>query len=460
MLNRTVLAATLSALSLVSLPVLADDASDLKKLRAEVDALRKAYESRVGELESRLKQAETKQAATPAATAAATPAAAPASADKAARQSGDTAFNPAVSLILSGTYANLQKDPEGYRIKGFVPGGEIGPGSRGFSLGESELGLSANVDRLFYGQANIALSSENEVGVEEAFIQTTSLPAGLKLKAGRYFSGIGYLNEQHAHTWDFVDAPLAYQAFLGGQFGQDGVQLKWLAPSNTFIELGAEAGRGSNFPGSDRSRNSSGAQSLFGHVGGDIGASHSWRAGLAWLRANPSAREHSDIDLAGSEVTNTFSGSSRLWVADFIWKWAPNGDARRTSFKLQGEYFRRKEVGELVYDKDGTASADRYRSQQSGAYAQAVWQFLPAWRTGYRYDWLDSGKVDYTGNSSNLANPDYKPRKHSVMVDWSPSEFSRVRLQFANDRSRENQPDRQVFLQYQMSLGAHGAHGF
>ncbi|MFT3735851.1 MAG: TonB-dependent receptor [Rhodocyclaceae bacterium] len=451
---RTVLASALSALSLVSLPVLADDASDLKKLREEVDALRKTYESRVSDLESRIKQAEARPAA-PAPVA--TPATSP---DKAARQGSDAAFNPAISLILSGTYAHLQKDPEGYRIKGFVPADEIGPGPRGFSLGESELGLSANVDRLFYGQANIALSGENEVSVEEAFVQTNSLPAGLKIKTGRFFSGLGYLNAQHAHSWDFVDAPLAYQAFLGRQFGQDGAQLTWLAPSNTFIELGAEAGRGSNFPGSERSRNGMGAQSLFGHVGGDVGASHSWRAGLSWLRTRPSGREHADNDLAGNEVTNSFSGNSRLWVADFVWKWAPNGDARRTSFKLQGEYFRRKEVGELVYDKDGAANADRYSSQQSGAYAQAVWQFLPAWRTGFRYDWLDSGRVDYTGNSSNLANPDYKPRKHSVMLDWSPSEFSRVRLQFANDRSRENQTDRQVFLQYQMSLGAHGAHGF
>jgi len=46
------------------------------------------------------------------------------------------------------------------------------------------------------------------------------------------------------------------------------------------------------------------------------------------------------------------------------------------------------------------------------------------------------------------------------MVDYSPSEFSRVRLQLARDRSREGAGDNQLFLQYQMSLGAHGAHGY
>ena len=46
------------------------------------------------------------------------------------------------------------------------------------------------------------------------------------------------------------------------------------------------------------------------------------------------------------------------------------------------------------------------------------------------------------------------------MVDWSPSEFSRLRLQFARDYSRMGATDNQMFLQYIMSLGAHGAHKF
>jgi hypothetical protein len=46
------------------------------------------------------------------------------------------------------------------------------------------------------------------------------------------------------------------------------------------------------------------------------------------------------------------------------------------------------------------------------------------------------------------------------MVDWSLSEFSRFRLQLASDRSNPAAVDRQLFLQYIMSLGAHGAHTF
>jgi hypothetical protein len=46
------------------------------------------------------------------------------------------------------------------------------------------------------------------------------------------------------------------------------------------------------------------------------------------------------------------------------------------------------------------------------------------------------------------------------MLDWSPSEFSRFRLQQAWDNSRDSQRDEQFFLQYIFGIGAHGAHKF
>ena len=55
----------------------------------------------------------------------------------------------------------------------------------------------------------------------------------------------------------------------------------------------------------------------------------------------------------------------------------------------------------------------------------------------------------------------HDPTRHSAMLDWSPTEFSRLRLQLARDKSRADSPaDNQVLLQYIASLGAHGAHRF
>src|SRR4029077_1364578 len=139
------------------------------------------------------------------------------------------------------------------------------------------------VDQKFAGVLTFALTPEDTVSVEEAYGTMIAPLHGVTPKFGRFLSSIGYLNEQHAHAWDFVDAPLAYQAFLGGQFKNDGLQVKWLAPTEHYIELGAEAGNATGFTGVDSNRNSAGVATAFVHTGGDVGLSHNWRAGFSYL---------------------------------------------------------------------------------------------------------------------------------------------------------------------------------
>jgi hypothetical protein len=438
----------------------AQGAADIQSLRDEISALRTQYEARIKALEQKLEAAQVQAAPAPVPAPAPPPvvAAAPAG----AAPSSGTGFNPALSLILSGLYTRTSRDPSTYRISGFAlpPDAEIGPGTRGFSVSESELALSANVDPWFSGSANISFHPDNSVSVEEAFVQTTSLGHGLTVKGGRYLSSIGYLNPQHAHVWDFVDAPLAYQAMLGGQFADDGVQVAWLAPTDTFIELRGEIGRGRSYPGTDSSRNGAGATALALHLGGDVGASSSWRAGVSVLDAKASHQHVVSLnpDLLAHE--DAFFGRTRVWVADAVWKWAPNGNATRTNFKLQGEYLRSTRDGALSTESDDISQSAPYRAVQSGWYVQGIYQFMRGWRVGLRTERLDPGTPDYGTQALRFASEDWKPRKNSVMLDWSPSEFSRIRLQFAQDRARPGPTDNQWFLQYQMSLGAHGAHGF
>ena len=446
--------------------------ADVQSLRQEIQAMRADYEARLKALEQRLVAAERPVPASPAAPmpqstqSTAAPAPAPSVAvampPAAASNGGANAFNPAMSLILSGQYSHTSVSPGTYSISGFqLPkASETGPGARSFNLGESELGLSANIDPWLRGAANISLHGDDTVSVEEAFIQTTSLGNGLGLKAGRFLSGIGYLNSHHAHTWDFADNPLAYQALLGTQYRDDGLQINWLAPTDQYIELGLELGSGRNFPGSDTAKNGAGMVSFTAHTGGDIGDSHNWRVGVSWLRTEASGQELSGLDASNSLVANAFSGSTQVAIIDGIWKWAPHGNATRTNFKLQGEYLRSTRNGRLAYDVAGANTSDAYHAVQSGWYLQGVYQFMPNWRIGLRTEQLDAGSPDYGLNAAALASTGFKPAKDTLMLDYNPSEFSRIRLQFAQDRSRENQTDNQVFLQYQMSLGAHGAHGY
>ena len=468
------LAALVAAIAPLTAP--AADNKDLAAIRDEIRTLRESYESRIQALEARLQDAEAKARTAEAAatqagakadeaekSAAAVPPVAATPAPSRTAGGGIAAFNPATALVLQGRYANLAQDPHRFAISGFIPGGEIGPGKRGFSLSETEATLSANVDDKYFGQATISVTPENTVSVEEAYALTTALPPGLTLKVGRFFSGIGYQNEQHQHAWDFTDAPLAYQAFLGTQFSNDGMQLKWVAPTDLFLELGTEAGNGENFPGTGHNRNGAPSTAFTARLGGDIGYSTSWRVGLSTLRTRAGNREFTQTDLAGNDALNSFTGKSRVSIADLVLKYAPNGNPLVTNFKLQGEYFRRNEDGTLTFDSNGVlglANTDAYQSSQSGWYLQGVYQFMPYWRVGLRYDRLNPGTVDLASNAFNLDNPGFKPHRATIMVDWSPSEFSRLRVQAGRDQTQPNLTDNQILVQYIMTLGAHGAHKF
>ncbi|HSC62722.1 MAG TPA: hypothetical protein VLD35_03755 [Caldimonas sp.] len=462
----------------------AAEASELEEVKRQLVELRQSYEARLQSLEKRiaeLQQAQAPQPATAAASAAPTVAAstvpsietsAPSAAGTATGSAtAATAFNPAISLILAGRYANLSRDPDLYKLQGFVPtGGDVGPGPRGFSIGESELGIGASIDPMFSGQLTVSFAADNTLGVEEAWFQGAGIVEGGNLRVGRFLSGIGYLNERHAHTWDFVDAPLVYQAFFGGPIKSDGLQMRWVAPTDRFLEIGAEIGAGTSFPGSSGGRNGIGAATLFAHLGDDIGESASWRVGVSLLAHRADDRRYDDVDSAGVPVTNSFSGRTRTWGLDGIYKWAPGGNSRQRNLTVQGEFFQRRESGTMSHDTlaaAGAPSSGEYHAMQNGWYVQAAYQFMPMWRVGARYDRLDSGapRIGQV-ESGGLSAADFpvlqsaRPSRTSLMFDFSPSEFSRFRLQLGADRSNPAFTDRQVFLQYIMSLGAHGAHKF
>ena len=443
MLRPALVAAALAA----AFPAHAD--TEVDALRAELKELKARYEARLRALEARLESAD----------AATAPAVEIAQADAAAAPK----LNPDISLILQGRYARLD-DVDDRHISGFLPAGHADETARGFTLDHTELVMSASVDPHFRGHFILTLQ-DDEVEIEEAWFQTASLGEGFTLKGGRLRSGLGYQNEQHPHAWDFADNSLMYRALFGEAYGNDGLQLKWVAPTELYMEFGAEAGRGANFPGTDRNRNGAGSYTLFGHLGGDVGVSNSWRAGLSYLHAKASAREGELEGVNDAEIETLFSGTSKTWIADFVWKWAPEGNASERNFKFAAEYFRRDESGELCGFDDvsgacAVGTADAYRARQSGFYAQGVYQFMPRWRTGYRYDRLDPGSVDFGANPLSLETSDYEPTRHSLMLDYAPSEFSRLRLQYAKDRSMAEVSENQWFVQYIHSLGAHGAHKF
>src|SRR5262249_51144741 len=81
-------------------------------------------------------------------------------------------------------------------------------------------------------------NNQTETELEEAYMQTISLPVNLQVKAGQFLADFGRQNTQHPHQWAFVDDPL----ILTRTFGPDGLrglggQISWLAPTPFFSQL-------------------------------------------------------------------------------------------------------------------------------------------------------------------------------------------------------------------------------
>jgi hypothetical protein len=407
----------------------------LEATRAEMEAMKSAVASSTPPGSESLAPADGETGTT-----AGMPAVAEASPAADAAGANGNAFNPAITVILNGAYTAHSLDPDAYARSGFPQVGEGGPSARGFSLGESEISFAAAIDDKLYGQLTVALGSEDgetEVAIEEAYIETTGLANGFTARAGRFFSGIGYLNGHHAHTDKFYDRPLPYQAFVGNQYGDDGVQLRWVAPTDTFLEIGGEVFRGDSFPAGGAARKGAGSRSLFVHAGGDVGDETSWLAGVSVLDARSEGAE------------DGFSGDTRLWIADVTWKWAPGGNFKDGGVTLRGEYF--------LEDRDGEWSAGDdpvdWNGRRHGAYVEGTYRIDRRWETGYRYDrlWSDSGLPLAEG---------FAPARHSLMLSWINSEFSLLRLQLSRDTPNDGDADTALTLQYQTALGAHGAHKF
>jgi hypothetical protein len=435
---------------------------EIDLLRQEIRSMRAEYEARIAELEARLDAAEQAAAAQPPSPAGPTVAAEPMPgyeepaimSPQTVSVARDNSFNPAIGVTFQGQAWAFDNDPADYLIPGFPLGGEAGPAPEGLSLAETEISMSANVDDKFTAMLNAPIVIEDgevKFELEEAWVETVALPASLAVRMGRFYSAIGYQNSRHFHAWDFADQPLVYQAFLGNQYLDDGLQIRWLAPTDFYLEFSAEVLRGDRYPAGGATHSGFGAQSLSARTGGDIGFSNSWLLGLSWLGADAAGRP------SGSEDDPLlFTGSTDMLVANFVWKWAPYGNSRQQNFIFQAEYLSRNEDGEYSVPD---ATPGPWDVDQSGWYAQAVYQPFPRWRFGARFDQLSGDTPDPRWQDTPLYPLGGDPRRYSLMVDWSNSEFSRLRLQYNYDSAGED-ADNQFGLQYIFSIGAHGAHTF
>jgi hypothetical protein len=361
---------------------------------------------------------------------------------------GAALTNPYISLIFNGWYYGSdlgQSEIDGRTIPGFT-NEPVESRNKGFNFESAELFLFAPVDPYFNLYATIPVTEEG-AEVEEAYFLTTSLPEGVQVKGGKFRSGFGRINGQHPHAWDFVDVPLNYRGFLGPEgMVEKGVQITYLPSLPVYTLLGVEVLQGEN-------------PLLFDPDG------QSPYAFTAFAKASVDLGEHSTILFGPSFITGKarittiaddtfFSGDSDLFGFEFVYKWKPS---RTRSFILQSEYLYRRQKGDLT---DFALSAtESLKREQDGLYVQGLYQ-LGRWRLGARYDVLELFKDDFViaGGQQDFGDT---PWRTTGAVEFNPTEFSRIRLQYNRDDSaRDGRVNDEIFLQVQLGIGAHAAHSF
>jgi hypothetical protein len=364
-------------------------------------------------------------------------------------------FNPAIGFVGETIFS--------YRSQGPSETGSDRPGGYDIFQRSMELNAAASVDPFTKGYVVVNASADLATGestltVEEAAIQTTSLPGNLELKAGRFFGEFGRLGYIHDHELPFVNRPLVLAQYIGGESRTDGLQINWLVPVEHYISLTLGAGdqfggdNPPNFVGDFRhgsGLNYWGRLSTYYDLTPDIslepGISGLWNPStIAQWAPVPSNPPLPTVD------GNTFIERERRLVGvDVVLSWKPlrNNQFQTITWGTEVLY------SDNRYDvTDPSGSALPSRSIGSyGLYSYLTYKFHRQWTTGIQYEWME-----------DMQNNQARTTAYSANITWALSHWNQLRLQYTYTDPNEAtglRPDSAVYLQWAWIIGSH-AHGW
>jgi len=436
--------------------VLASDETDalrrqLVEMKQQMQSLQNAYEDKLNTLENRLSGLEEKSNKP----ASVNPA--PSSPINSVR-SDATGNSSDFQISLTGLFAAGGSSVDNDALEGLQAGAHD-PNQNGFTVQNVELTIAGGVGPYFDAQANIIYQIDNEgetvVELEEAFFVTKSLPFGLQVKGGQYYTEFGRHNVLHPHNWSFVDTPIILTRFFGGDgLRSQGARVSWLAPTDWYSEVyfGIQNAKGET------------VTSFLNAAGEEI-------AGRTLLDRD--VRDFNDLLysvrwLNGFDVSDTLSmniGLSGVWGpnasgldtdtqivgADMYFKWQPEYSQRGFPFVSS-----HTEILKRWYELGDNNDPSHDELRDTGFFTQVLWGFSPGWVAGLRAEHAYA-----SGNTSTDPLRDNRSRL-SPNLTWYPSEYSKVRLQYNRDWTQhlDEKTADSLFLQVEFSLGSHSAHKF
>jgi len=382
----------------------------MQKLQAKVDALTKESEGKDESLfETKMLQAKSSSSSF-----------------------SQKEYLPDIALILNMSAIGrdvANNEYANYAIPGFINSGDaeipFNP-DRGFNLNYAELAMSSAVDPYFDAFAIFHFENDS-VEIDEAYVKTRALLYGLQIKAGKFKSSFGRINSKHQHAWNFSTQAIIYEALFGTEgIGEAGVQLQYVAPTDTYIMAGIEMLQGVNDQSfGDTQENNLYVSYLKSSV--DISDDLSVLGGVSFAHGKNSSAN--DTDIYGVDLTFNKQLSSY------------------SSIMFQNEYlYRNKDIG-VKKDK------------QAGFYSELIYNYNNNYAMGARYEAITKNDTDLSAykSSDNLD-------RYTAMLQYKPFPFSRLRLQYTKDKTKVINAQRrdinEIMLSLNIAIGAHGAHDF
>lgn len=407
-------------------------AADFNALRAQVETLKSDYEKRIQALEMQL-QALQGQPQTPAKpeTVTGAPTQQPTAEVPAGAQG---AGGPAGALpVYGGTAGSKIFNPDIAVIGDFLGAAgsnRLNP-DPAFEMHESEASFQAIVDP--YARADFFISfGEEGVGLEEGYLTFPAIPGGLLARVGKMRAAFGKVNTLHNHVLPWTDRPLVTRNLVGGEDGINdaGFSLARLIPNPwIFLEATGQVFRGDS---NDLFRSSKRSDLTYvGHLRGyqDITESTNIDLGVSFSRGHNNSGIVANFDLGRFRTT--------LWGGDATIRWRPLKRSIYHSFVGRSEF---------VWSRRGQPNAVQ---SALGYYFSGDYQFARRWFSGVRYD--RSKRAD----DSSLVD-----KGQSATLTYWPSEFSQVRGQYRRTQYAGGPVANEFLMQFQFSIGAHGAHPF
>jgi hypothetical protein len=319
--------------------------------------------------------------------------------------------------------------------------------SPALEMHESEASFQAVVDPYARGDFFFAFGEEG-VELEEGYVTLTSLPWGLLTKVGKMRAAFGKVNTMHDHVLPWTDRPIVTENLVGGDEGitDAGISVARLISNPWFfLEATGQVYRGDSGPIE---------QPLF------VAAKPGNLAYVGHLRGYHDITEATNIDL-GVSYANGHNGAglpaditslkTQLFGVDATLRWRPLQRSIYHSFVGRSEWIRsRREqpIGRVERIRRGQEQPV-VREIADGFYVSGDYQFARRWYAGARFD--RSGRAT-DGSLQDMGG--------SLLVTFSPSEFSQMRGQYRRTNYADGPTANEFLFQFMFSIGAHGAHPF